>query len=199
MIYLNDHIDELDIAVALQQVSPQRAAYALRYRHELDQRLSLAVFLLLQQALREEYGMREVPEFAYEPNGKPYLKKHPEIHFNLSHCSRAAMCVVADHPVGCDIEAVPDELDMEFCRYCFSDEEVAAILASYTPTITFTTLWTQKEALLKLTGIGLSDMSQLSTFHLSPFTSHLSPFTFHLSPPHVSPDRSYVYTVCSNA
>ena len=199
MIYLNDHIDELDITEALRQVSPQRAAYALRYRRELDQRLSIAVFLLLQQALREEYGIKEVPEFAFGPNGKPYLKEHPEIHFNLSHCPRAALCVVENHPVGCDVEAVPDEFDMDLCRHCFNEEEVASILASDSPTLAFTTLWTQKEALLKLTGIGLSDMSQLSTFHLSPFTSHLSPFTFHLSPPHVSPDRSYVYTVCSNA
>lgn len=190
MIYLNDHIDELDISEALRQVSPQRAAYALRYRRELDQRLSLAVFLLLQQALREEYGLKEVPEFAFGLNGKPYLKEHPEIHFNLSHCSRAAMCVVADHPVGCDIETVPDELDMELCRYCFTEEEVASILASDTPTLTFTTLWTQKEALLKLTGTGLHDISKLSTTHypLSTFHSPLS--TFH------SPDRSYVYTVC---
>lgn len=183
MIYLNDHIDKLDISEALRQVSPQRAAYALRYRRELDQRLSLAVFLLLQQALREEYGLMEVPEFAFGLNGKPYLKEHPEIHFNLSHCPRAALCVVADHPVGCDIEAVPDELDMELCRYCFNDEEVASILASDTPTLTFTTLWTQKEALLKLTGTGLHDISKISTTHYPLSTFH-------------SPDRSYVYTVC---
>ena len=195
MIYLNDHIDELDIAEALRQVSPERAAYALRYRRELDQRLSLAVYLLLQQALREEYGMQEVPPFAYGPNGKPFLKDHPGIHFNLSHCPRAALCVVADHPVGCDIEAVPEELDLDLCHHCFNDKEVAAILASDSPTLTLTTLWTQKEALLKLTGEGLSD----ATSHLSPLTSHLSPFTFHLSPPHISPDRSYVYTVCSPA
>ena len=190
MIYLNDHIDKLDISEALRQVSPQRAAYALRYRRELDQRLSLAVFLLLQQALREEYNLKEVPEFAFGPNGKPYLKEHPEIHFNLSHCPRAALCVVADHPVGCDIETVPDELDMELCRYCFTEEEVASILASDTPTLTFTTLWTQKEALLKLTGTGLHDISKLSTTHYPLSTTHYPLSTFH------SPDRSYVYTVC---
>lgn len=186
MIYLNDHIDKLDISEALRQVSPQRAAYALRYGRELDQRLSLAVFLLLQQALREEYGLKEVPEFAFGPNGKPYLKEHPEIHFNLSHCSRAAMCVVADHPVGCDIETVPDELDLELCRYCFNEEEVASILASDSPTIAFTALWTQKEALLKLTGTGLS----------SPCHPATQPPSHSVTHSHVSPDRSYVYTVC---
>ena len=202
MIYLNDHIGEINIEEALRQVGPQRAAYALRYRRDLDRRLSLAVFLLLQQALREEYGIREIPQFAYGPNGKPFLKDHPEIHFNLSHCPRAAMCVVSDHPVGCDIEAVPDELDMDLCRYCFNDEEVASILASDAPTLTFTTLWTQKEALLKLTG----DTASLFSSSAPPLSRgggrrpegfHLSPLTSHLSPPHVSPDHSYVYTVCS--
>ena len=193
MIYIDDHIDELDIAEALRQVSPQRAAYAQRYRRELDQRLSLAVFLLLQKALREEYGMREVPEFVYGPAGKPYLKDHPEIHFNLSHCPRAAMCVVADHPVGCDIEAVPDELDIDLCRYCFNDEEVATILASDSPTLTFTTLWTQKEAIMKLTGKGLADMS-----HLPHIGSIKSPTTVHTFT-HSHIHAFYVYTVCFDA
>jgi 4'-phosphopantetheinyl transferase len=98
------------------------------------------------------------------------------------------MCVVADHSVGCDIEAVPDELDMDLCRHCFNDDEVASILASDAPTLTFTTLWTQKEALLKLSGTGLHDMSKLPSLHFPPSTLHSS---------HVSPDRSYVYTVCS--
>lgn len=130
--------------------------------------------------------MQEVPPFAYGPNGKPFLKDHPGIHFNLSHCPRAALCVVADHPVGCDIEAVPEKLDLDLCHHCFNDKEVAAILASDSPTLTLTTLWTQKEALLKLTGEGLTAMSQLSTLHFPLSTFH-------------SPDCSYVYTACSPA
>ena len=38
-IYIRDDIDRIDLSVALQQVNPQRADYALRYLREHDQRL----------------------------------------------------------------------------------------------------------------------------------------------------------------
>ena len=91
MIYLNEHIAEIDPAEALQKVSRQRAEHALRYRHLADRQLSLAVFLLLMEGLEKEYGLTEAPELAFGPSGKPYLAGHPDIHFNLSHCPRAAL------------------------------------------------------------------------------------------------------------
>ena len=38
--------------------------------------------------------------------GKPRLRALPGIHFSLSHTEGLAMCVVADHPVGCDVEKI---------------------------------------------------------------------------------------------
>ena len=83
MIYLNDDIEGLDLEHAFASVSPQRRDYALRYRFELDRRLSLAVYLLLCEGLKEEYGISELQEFVFGHHGKPALKNHPEIHFNL--------------------------------------------------------------------------------------------------------------------
>ncbi len=187
MIYLNDHIEEIDVEQALSVVSEQRRQYALHYRQQQDRRLSLAVYLLLCKALKTEYGITKPPEFTFGPHGKPTLRDHPDIHFNLSHCPRAALCVVSDQPVGCDIECVPAELDMDLCRYCCTDEETAAILASDNPTLAFTELWTKKEAYMKLTGEGL-------TSHFSFLASHFS-----LLNSYTSLDRSYVYTVCHHS
>lgn len=184
MLYLNDHIEDINVADALKRVGAQRAAYALRYRQEHDRRLSLAVYLLLQEALKKEYGIREVPEFIYGPHGKPALKGHPEIHFNLSHCRQAALCVVSDRPVGCDVESVPAVLDMDLCRYCFNEEETAGILSSENPPLAFTKLWTRKEAYLKLTGEGLTD----NLPRISVIPHPLQTFT--------APDNSYAYSVC---
>ena len=188
---LNDDIDSIDLSVALGQVSAQRAAYALRYRQAHDQRLSLAVYLLLQQALRSEYGIQEAPEFVFGPHGKPELKDYPDIHFNLSHCSRAALCVVSSQPVGCDVETVPSELDMDVCRYCFNEEETAYITASDCPTLAFTELWTRKEAFLKWSGQGLTpDLPSLFCTHLAnevPFQTYCAK------------DLSYVYSICGNS
>ena len=189
MLYLNDHIDNIDIAQSLQLVSCQRRHKTLRYRHDLDRRLSLAVYLLLQEALRTEYGIMEAPEFVFGAHGKPALKAHPEIHFNMSHCSMAALCVTGDNPVGCDVETVPDELDMDVCRYCFSETEIRHILSSSNPPLAFTKLWTCKEALLKLTGEGITD--NLPTLLSSPEAQRV---TFHTI---VAPDGRYAYTVCS--
>ena len=103
MVYIDNHPQQLDLAEALAAVSPERRAYALRYRREEDQRLCLSAYLLLQRALREEYGLSEVPPFCYGQHGKPALQGYPDIHFNLSHCREAAACVVSTHPVGIDI------------------------------------------------------------------------------------------------
>lgn len=188
MIYLNDHIDDFDVPSALRCVSPQRLAHATRYRHEIDRRLSLAVYMLLCEALRNEYGITEPPLFDFGPHGKPVLRNHPDIHFNLSHCRRAALCVVSDRPVGCDIEDVPAELDLDICRYCSNDVEIADILASDNPPLEFFTRWTRKEAYLKRTGEGLTN-------HLSEIlnTPQAAAASFQTT---YAPHIGCVYTIC---
>ena len=188
MVYLNDDIDSIDVGSALRVVSPQRREKALRYRQLRDQKLSLAVYLLLAEGLAKEYGIHDPPEFAFGPHGKPRLANHPRIHFNLSHCREAALCVIADTPVGCDIESVPETLDPDLCRRCFNPAELALITASARPPLAFTRLWTQKEAYLKLTGEGLtSALPDLLR------TARAENVTFDT---HTAPDGSYVYTIC---
>lgn len=188
---MNDHIEDVDLADALRRVSRQRRDYALRYRQELDQRLSLAVYLLLMEGLAREYGIREPQDLSFGPNGKPFIAARPDIHFNLSHCCQAALCVISDRPIGCDVESVPGKLDMDVCRHCFNDREITSILASDNPPLAFTALWTRKEAFLKLTGQGLAD--SLPGLLSSPEAKHL---TFHT---HLASDNSYVYTICQAA
>ena len=188
MIYVNDDIEGLDLEKALEGVSPQRRDKALRFRFELDRRLSVAVYLLLCEGLEKEYGLTGLPEFVSGYHGKPALKDHPDIHFNLSHCPRAALCVIDDAPVGCDVECVPSGLDMDVCRRCFNEEELAGIAGSDDPQLAFTRLWTRKEAFLKLTGEGLTD--DLPALFRSPQAQEIGFCTY------VAADRSYVYTVC---
>lgn len=188
MVYLNDDIDSIDIASAIQRVGLQRADYALRYVHEHDKKLSLAVCLLLMEGLEKEYGITELPEFNYGYHGKPSLKGVPYIHFNLSHCYHAALCVINNQPVGCDVESVPEELDIDLCKFCFNKEEVALIMSATKPTLAFTSLWTRKEAFLKLTGMGLID--NLPALFNTPQTKNVVFNTY------TAPDRTYIYTIC---
>ena len=156
MVYLDSHPQQLNLTEALAAVSTERRAYALRYRREEDQRLCLSAYLLLQRALREEYGLSEVPPFSYGLHGKPTLQGYPDIHFNLSHCREAVACVVSTRPVGIDIEAI-DSYDETLLPSTMNAQEQQTILLSPHPAVTFTRLWTMKESLLKLTGEGITD------------------------------------------
>lgn len=134
-----------------------RREKALRYRFARDQFLCSKAYLLLKELLAEEYGLESNPIFDYGKHGKPVLRGYPKIHFNLSHCHKGILCVVDNRAVGCDIEEIPKQLDMDLCRYCFNDGEIEQILTSGNPNAEFASLWTRKESLLKLTGEGLCD------------------------------------------
>lgn len=189
MVYLNDHLEKIDVEKSLSLVSQQRQQTTLRFRHQEDRQQSLAVYLLLCKALRKEYGIIQMPLFTYGPNGKPSLHGFPHIHFNLSHCLQAALCVVDSQPVGCDVEVVPDKLDLDLCRYCCNPQEVETILSSPHPPLAFTKLWTQKEAFLKMTGEGLSvDMPSLFS------SQEAGKKTIQT---YSSPDFSYVFSICT--
>ena len=155
MIYIDDNIWNFDLRHALDSVSPWRRDYALRYRRELDQRLCVAVYRLLQHALLTEYGLNILPRFIYNAGGKPALEGFPEIHFSLSHCPQAVACAVSELPVGIDVE-VTDGYSDELARQVMSHAEVRSINSSSRPAVTFTRLWTMKESLYKLRGVPLA-------------------------------------------
>ena len=150
-----DVVSEGTISELLPLVSDQRREEALKYKHLFGQFACLKSYVMLRELL-EQQGLSHPFIFVHNEHGKPFLKDHPEVHFNLSHCPGAALCVVAPAPVGCDIEAVPRRLDMELCAHVCSDAEISAILAHPAPALAFIRLWTRKEAFLKYTGEGLS-------------------------------------------
>jgi len=156
LVLLNDDVGNLDLAEALNEVSPERRAYAMSYRFERDRRLSVAAYLLLKEALRRAYGIAENPRLARGPAGKPFLPDHPGIHFNFSHCARAAACIVSDRPVGIDVEEIA-EVDWTVARRVLSEDEIREVRAADAPEIAFARCWTRKEALVKLSGAGLDD------------------------------------------
>lgn len=154
MVYINEHTEELDIAAALAKVSPQRREQAMKFRYESGQRLSLAVYLLLMDGLRDEYGILSPPVFDYTSEGKPFIADRPDIHFNFSHSGNVALCALSDQPVGADVE-VPRKITPSLIAYTMNDDEQALINASPDPAMRFLYFWTRKEALLKLTGEGI--------------------------------------------
>lgn len=161
MIYLNDNTDMLDLDAALAVVSEQRREQVLKFAHESVRRLSAAVYLLLMEGLRKEYGITEAPLFEYMEGGKPVIVGHPEIHFNFSHSGHVALCALDSQPVGADVET-PRKITPSLIAYTMNDEEQTLITSAPDREKAFLSLWTKKEAVMKLTGEGIrSDLKSV--------------------------------------
>lgn len=159
MVYIDDHIEDFNLEQGLAEISQERREQALRFKHELGRRQCVCAYLLLKRALREEYDITENPAFSYGEHGKPSLTDYPDIHFNLSHCREAVVCIVSDKPVGIDVESV-HRYKESLVRFTMSEKEQQAIHEASNPALAFTRLWTMKEARLKLSGEGIGHAMQ---------------------------------------
>jgi len=149
----------------LKQVMPllteERLAKVTRIRDRQGKLLSAAVYLLLRFALRDEFGIAEAVEFIYGEKGKPELRDHPEIRFNLSHCRNAAACVVSNRETGVDIQDIRTVSERVAKRVLTADEFME-FKGAEDPDGYFCRLWAIKECRLKQTGRGIGvEMSQL--------------------------------------
>lgn len=186
MLYINDRLQELDLEASLPLLSEQRREQVLRFRHEQGRRECCAAYLLLCEGLQKEYGITEKPVFVYGEHGKPAIKGHPEIHFNMSHCREAAICMLSDKPVGVDVERVRT-LNEGLMRYTMNDQEQEEILSAYSPDLAFTMLWTRKEAALKCMGVGIND--ELKTILANPALEITT---------EIGPKGRYVFSICND-
>lgn len=185
MLYLNDDIAGFNFEAALPLLSEQRRQQALKFKHEQGRKTCAMAYLLLCEALRQEYGITELPVFEYGEHGKPFIVGHPDIHFNFSHCREAVICAVSDQPVGVDVESIR-EYKESLARYTMNDQELEQIARAERPDVEFIRLWTMKEAVLKLSGRGIVD--DLKHVLTDTKTSELTTV--------VDPEVRYVYSIC---
>jgi phosphopantetheinyl transferase len=121
----------------------------------------------LKDAVRS-YASQGQDEMAYpvqiflhhDENGKPFVRGHAELSekvdglcVSLSHKGDESVAMVADHPVGVDIEKI-EEKEESFLDIAFTEQERALLKKRNQPedAIRF---WVAKEACGKKTGIGL--------------------------------------------
>ena len=89
----------------LPRISAARRVRVLSIKPEGPRVQSVLAELLLRRALREEFGLTELPRIETGEKGKPFFPDYPKIHFNLSHCKYAVACALDSAPVGVDAEA----------------------------------------------------------------------------------------------
>jgi 4'-phosphopantetheinyl transferase len=164
-------------------LSPDEQTRANRFR--LDRHRSR---FIISRALLRHFLARyldsppECISFNYGPFGKPFLTpwSHPNpIHFNIAHSEDLALFAFSPGPeLGVDIESIrPISQAREIADRFFSPSEAAALQALPEPErqSAFFRCWTQKEAVLKALGNGIS--------------AGLNHFEVPLSPAH--PDRPF--------
>jgi 4'-phosphopantetheinyl transferase len=106
--------------------------------------------------------------FAYQAKGKPYLPDAHAVRFNVSHSGDfALLAFTARHDVGVDVEQRRPLHDLlSLARISFSLPEYAALcsLPPHEQIDAFFACWSRKEAFIKATGEGVS---QLGDFEVS--------------------------------
>ncbi len=166
MLWLIENVDQIDFSELsgfVPKLSPSRRDRVLSATHESTRVRSVLAELLLRHAIREEYGLTELPRIETGEKGKPFFPERPDIHFNLSHCRAAVACALDGAPLGVDVQEY-----RTFCRdkhglsappvyRILSETERTWVEAGESPEDRdrrFTAVWTCKEAYGKKTGEG---------------------------------------------
>ena len=147
-------------------------ARADRFRFELDRRRFIAARGALRTILGGYLGIApHQVQFRSSPNGKPMLATFPDrddLQFNLSHSRELAVCAIARHQIGVDLEymrPVPDAEEIAERYFSVSENAVFRALPADEKREAFFNCWTRKEAFIKALGDGL--MYPLDRFEVS--------------------------------
>ncbi len=160
MVYILEDTDTLDeefIDSSYKLLSLQRLQKLDLLRKTPARANAAAVYLLLRYALKKEYGIDEAPEFVFGKNGKPYLKDHGEIYFNMSHSRNSCACIVAQKETAADI-AEFRKISSNTAKYYCSPKEFAeteSIEDMNERNDRLVRIWAIKECYSKIDGSGL--------------------------------------------
>lgn len=141
-------IEDKDIpTLGMSLLCSERKKHMDSFKRIPDKKRTLLASLMLEEVLKEEYGIDYDYTIEYKENGKPYIKELPELYFNISHSEDLVMVALADEEIGVDIQ-VEKEL---------SDALKAKILAPGEECDNPIRTWCAKESFIKYTGRGIAE------------------------------------------
>ena len=177
---------EQEVARLLPLVSEQRCQQALTYKHVFGQFCCLKSYEMLMQLLNPSLDTLHstLYTFLYNEYGQPHLNGGPC--FSISHCKHGIAVAVSETPIGIDIEHLRTAKP-ELVERTMNEQEQQRIWKSESPDVSFTQLWTQKEAVLKMRGTGIISIDEIKNTLVS--IEHVDLLT------KVNIDNKYVYTI----
>jgi phosphopantetheinyl transferase len=122
----------------------------------------LATRLLMQSV--------KLPAIDYLPNGKPVI---PEGHLSISHCENRVALVLANTPVGIDIQTPKEQIRRIHTKFCSPAEQARY---AHNPLRELTIIWSAKEAIFKFWGENVDFAKHIE---ITPFAGDDSRITAH--------------------
>ncbi len=123
-----------------------------------------------------------VPKLTYLPNGKPVL---PAGQLSISHCDNLVALVLADSPVGIDVQQPTEQIRTILTKFCSPAEQARLMSASQAdPTAALrdmTIIWSAKEAIFKFWGENVAFAEHIE---IAPFTGDDARITAHYKGAH---------------
>ena len=117
-----------------------------------------------RRALRESARRCGAPEDGWEKDAHEVPRPQAGFYWSVAHKRQWAAAVIADHPIGIDIEEIVPRRDEVYAELA-GDEEWKAVGGRAWPA--FYRVWTAKEATLKATGIGLAGLDACRVHEVS--------------------------------
>jgi len=149
-----------------QTLSSDEIARALHFRADDDRDLFIVGRGILRKIL-SRYASEPAQKlvFRYGLKGKPYLRDHSYLQFNLGHSGGLAVYAISGKELGVDIELVKPSTDWrKISKRFFSPREVEE-LERLDPTQQlrgFFSCWARKEAYIKAIGQGIATLAKFS-------------------------------------
>lgn len=150
--------------ILLAFVSKERKERILRYRFEIDRKLSLYSALIVSMRAMQQLGVSNTEiQIEIREDGKPILAEHSEFHFNISHTRSAVLCGFSNEEIGVDVEKI-NKAPFDIMKKCYTPNEIALVDIKVEENENFYKIWTRKEAYGKWNGRGITqDLLSLNT------------------------------------
>jgi 4'-phosphopantetheinyl transferase len=158
-----------------------------KFRRWQDAQFSLLgrvmLFKGIEEVKRQNCDNREIKYTLYN---KPYFEDNL-VEFNISHSGEIVVCALSDeHQMGIDIEVITN-IELNDFKSQMTDKEWITVNSSPDKPSNFFKYWTQKEAVIKAHGHGLS--LPLKSFEISNNSTQINGQVFHLK--EVQIDKNY--------
>lgn len=149
-----------------------------KFRRWQDAQCSLLgrimLFKGIEELKKQNYDNREIKYTIYN---KPYFEDSL-VEFNISHSGEIVVCVLSDeHQIGIDIELITN-IELQDFKSQMTEREWNTLNNSNDKIDAFFKYWTQKEAVIKAYGHGLS--LPLKSFEIQDNSTQINDQTFYL-------------------